>query len=97
VPTNVGWFSLFCENRPVLVLTSCYENLISLLIYFVFWLVGTDQGIKGFNFFKFTRFLNKVVLTYTITIGPQIQFSQPIYYIFQQLKFNILIMNLFSL
>jgi hypothetical protein len=30
---SVGRFSLFCENWPVSVLSRCYENLISPLIY----------------------------------------------------------------
>jgi hypothetical protein len=37
VRTIVGWFSLFCENCLVLVLTSCYENLIGSLICKCFW------------------------------------------------------------
>jgi hypothetical protein len=49
---SVGQFSLFCENRPVLGLTLCYENLTSSLIFF--GLVRINQGIKIFNFFNFT-------------------------------------------
>ncbi len=31
--TSVGHFSFFRENRSILVLTSCYKNLINFLIY----------------------------------------------------------------
>jgi hypothetical protein len=37
VKTIVGWFSLFCEDYLVLVLTSFYENLIGSLICKCFW------------------------------------------------------------
>lgn len=37
VRTIVGWFSLFCKNHLVLVLTSCFENLIGSLICKCFW------------------------------------------------------------
>jgi hypothetical protein len=75
VVTSVGRFSLFCENRLVPVLTSCYENLIDSLIYFFLGLVRIDQDIKFFIFFKFTWFSNRVVFAYLTTISFQIQFS----------------------
>jgi hypothetical protein len=40
-----------CENQPVPVLTSCYENLIDTLhIYIYVTLVRSNQGIKILNF-----------------------------------------------
>ncbi len=47
VVTSVGWFSLFCENQLVPVLTSCYENLINSLIYF-FWAGENWSGYQNF-------------------------------------------------
>ncbi len=37
VSTSVGWFSHFCENGSVLVLTSSYENSINSTIYISWW------------------------------------------------------------
>jgi fructose-specific phosphotransferase system IIC component len=39
-------FSVFCENRPILVLISRYENPISLYIYICIGRVKTNQVIN---------------------------------------------------
>jgi hypothetical protein len=54
--TSVGWFSLFCENRSVPVLSWWYENLISFLIYNFFWAHKNWSGYQNFFFFKLTLF-----------------------------------------
>ncbi len=62
----LGGFHFFCENRLVPVLTLCYENLISYLIYIYIYiyigLVRTAQVLRIFIFSKFTRFSNRVFL-----------------------------------
>jgi hypothetical protein len=55
----------FCENRTIPLLSQCYENLIDSLIKN--FLVGENWlGYQIFKIFKLTRFLERVVLTYTI-------------------------------
>jgi len=90
VQTSVGRFSLFCESQLVSVLILCYENLFGFSIYFFFWLVRTDQVIKIFKFFMFTRFSNRAVLAYIIKVDSQIRFSQSGSHIFQKLEFNLI-------
>jgi hypothetical protein len=85
VHTSVGRFSFFCENRLVLVLTFCYENLIGSLIYCFFLAIGTDQVIKILKYSKFTQFSIRAVLACIITLSFQIRFSQPGSPIFQKL------------
>jgi len=53
VPASVGRFSFFCENRPVLVLSWCYENLIGSLIYILF--LGWWVPVRLLHFFVFSN------------------------------------------
>jgi hypothetical protein len=78
VYTSAGRFSLFCENHPVLVLSWCYENLISSLLY-IYIFFGAWEPIRLSKRIKLTRFSDKSVLIYTTTTGFHIQFSQPDY------------------
>jgi hypothetical protein len=85
--------SHFCANRPVPVLTLCYENLIAFRIYIyvrVFGLVRTEQVLKNFIFSKLNNFSNIVILAYIIiTIDFPIWFSQPSFHYFWKLIFNL--------
>jgi hypothetical protein len=46
VRSSVGRFSLFCENRPVPILSWCYENPVGSLIYIYLGLVRNGQVIN---------------------------------------------------
>jgi len=49
----LGGFHFFCENRLVPVLTLCYENLISYLIYiYIYWAGENCPGTQDFYFFQ---------------------------------------------
>jgi len=78
---SVGRFSLFCENRLIPVLTLCYKNLIGSHIYIYmcvcvcvcvcvcfFGLMRTDHVLRIFIFSKFTRFSNRAVFAYMVTV-----------------------------
>ncbi len=90
----LGGSHFFCENQPVPVLTSCYDNLIGSLIYIYIYiyigLVRTDRVLRIFIFSKFTRFSNRVILAYIITLGSLARFSQPGSF-FWKLIFNLIL------
>jgi hypothetical protein len=90
----LGGSHIHCENWPVPVFASCYENPIGSYIYiyiYIYLLVRTNQVIKILKFFTFTQFSNRAILAYIIILNFQIQFSQPDSHTFKKLNLNLII------